>query len=285
MSPRSKFCTAQRGRLHYLEWGDPASRPLILLHGSRDHARSWDDLAARLQSDWRVIAPDLRGHGDSDWSGEGAYVWLLFVYDLAELIRQLGLAPVSLIAHSLGGQVGLQYAALYPENIDRLVVVEGIGVMKPQAPATERWRRWIEGREATVQHAPVRYGSMDAACERLALANPRLNETQVRHLAEHGLRRNDDGTVSWKYDPAMRSMLPLWTAEAEDRTRFGVIDRPVLLVRGGEGWARDPVEASMIDSFPDARSITIDGAGHWPHHDQFDAFADVVSQFLGRGRS
>ena len=65
--PASRFFVAQRQRLHYLDWGNCDAPPLILIHGGRDHSRNWDWTARALRYRWRIIAPDLRGHGDSAW--------------------------------------------------------------------------------------------------------------------------------------------------------------------------------------------------------------------------
>src|SRR5258708_7519682 len=66
--PTSRTYFSQRLRLYYVDWGNPEAPPLLLLHGGRDHCRNWDWVAAELRQDWHVIAPDLRGHGDSQWS-------------------------------------------------------------------------------------------------------------------------------------------------------------------------------------------------------------------------
>ena len=101
--PTSHSFISQRLKLRYVDWGNPDAPPLILLHGGRDHARSWDWTAETLRARWHVIAPDLRGHGDSDWSADGDYGSLANLYDLAQLIHQLKLAPVTIVAHSYGG--------------------------------------------------------------------------------------------------------------------------------------------------------------------------------------
>ena len=118
---------SQRLRLHYVDWGNPDAPPLILLHGGRDHCRNWDWVAADLRRDYHVIAPDLRGHGDSAWSASGHYTMANYIYDLAQLIHQQKLAPVTIIAHSLGGNIALRYTGIYPENVRRIVAIEGLG--------------------------------------------------------------------------------------------------------------------------------------------------------------
>src|SRR5262249_6850969 len=84
--PASRVYFSQRLRLHYVDWGNAAAPPLILLHGIQDHCRNWDWVAQRLRHEWHVIAPDLRGHGDSQWSATGSYTMAGYIYDLAQLI-------------------------------------------------------------------------------------------------------------------------------------------------------------------------------------------------------
>src|SRR6478735_469820 len=131
--PTSHSYFSQRLRLHYLDWGNPDAPPLLLVHGNRDHAHNWDWAAARLQDRYHIIAPDLRGHGDSQWSAGSMYAPAEFVYDIAQLVHQQELAP-------------LRNAATFPEDVERLVVIEGWGGIVPgqERPAPpDRMRGWI----------------------------------------------------------------------------------------------------------------------------------------------
>jgi len=125
--PTSRIYFSQRLRLHYVDWGNHSAPPLLLLHGGRDHCRNWDWIAADLRRDWHVIAPDLRGHGDSGWASDGTYTIAGYVYDLAQLIHQQQLAPVTIVAHSLGGHIALRFAGIYPDAVRKLVAIEGLG--------------------------------------------------------------------------------------------------------------------------------------------------------------
>ena len=125
--PTSRVFFSQRLRLHYVDWGNPDAPPLLLVHGGRDHCRNWDWVAQALRKDWHIICPDLRGHGDSQWSPDGNYSMASYIYDLAQLMHQQALAPVTIVAHSLGGNICLRYAGVYPEKVRRLVAIEGLG--------------------------------------------------------------------------------------------------------------------------------------------------------------
>src|SRR5216110_286254 len=161
--PTSRIYFSQRLRLHYVDWGNPDKPPLLLIHGGRDHCRSWDWTAEALRDDWHVIAPDLRGHGDSQWSTDGNYTMAGYIYDLAQLVHQQRLAPVTIIAHSLGGNVALRYAGIYPDSVAKLVAIEGLGP-SPRSIAeragrniAERMDDWIREQRGLAGRMPRRY--------------------------------------------------------------------------------------------------------------------------------
>ena len=97
-NPTSHSYFSQRLRLHYLDWGNAGAEHVLLLHGMRDHCHSWDWVAQQLCDRFHVIAPDLRGHGDSQWAIGSGYAHTDYVYDIAQLVRQTDLAPVAIIA-------------------------------------------------------------------------------------------------------------------------------------------------------------------------------------------
>ena len=100
---------------------------MLLVHGGRDHCRNWDWVAQTFRDEYHVVAPDLRGHGDSQWLIGANYSIIDYVYDIAQLIEQKRLYPVTIIGHSLGGSISLSYAGTYPERIKKIVAIEGLG--------------------------------------------------------------------------------------------------------------------------------------------------------------
>ncbi|MET0250060.1 MAG: alpha/beta hydrolase [Sphingobium sp.] len=282
--PTSHSFLSQRTRLHYLDWGNTDAPPLLLIHGGRDHARTWDWTARALRHDYHVIAPDLRGHGDSDWSSDGGYNIASWVFDLAQLIDHLNLGPVTIVAHSLGGAISLRYTGLFPEKVRRLVSVEGSGALPPDIvalfalPQVERMERFIADRRRLAKPA-YRYATMEDAIARMRASNADLSDEQVLHLATHAVRRNEDGSFSWKYDPYVRSQTPLVGSDTELAELWGRIACPVLLAWGRRSWGADPGADGTVGLFPNARTEAFDG-GHWLHHDCFDAFMARLTRFL-----
>lgn len=283
--PASHVYFSQRLRLHYVDWGNPAAPPMLLVHGGRDHCRSWDRVAEAFRADYHVIAPDLRGHGDSEWVRGGGYLLADYVYDIAQLLHQTGLVPAVVVAHSLGAAVALQYAGLYPRNVTKLVAIEGMGrppeMRRGEAlPRTERFRGWIEDMRRLAGRAPRRYASLEDAFERMREENPHLTAEQARHLTVHGVNRNEDGTYGWKFDNYVRLQSPHGMRAEDAAEAWKEASCPTLLVRGTESWAVDPAGDERTRLFPHARGVNVEGAGHWVHHDRFEEFVGLVRAFL-----
>ncbi len=284
--PVSRVYFSQRLRLHYVDWGNPEAPPLILLHGGRDHCRNWDWVAAGLREHWHIIAPDLRGHGDSAWSASGHYPMASYIYDLAQLIHSQRLAPVSIVAHSLGGNIALRYSGIYPQTVHRLVAIEGLGPgprgagERDRKPIHERMTAWIEEQRARASEVPWRYPSLDAALKRMREANKHLSDAVARHLTEHAVNQNEDGTFCWKFDPYVRVWPPNDMTREEIATLWSRIACPVLLAYGKESWATNPAEDGRLEYFQNARVLSVAGAGHWVHHDRLELFVREVRGFL-----
>ncbi len=284
--PTSHTYYSQRLRLHYVDWGNEDAPPLLLIHGGRDHCRNWDWVAERLRDDYHIIAPDLRGHGDSQWMIGGSYNHVDYVYDIAQLLHQTKMTPVTIISHSLGGSIALMYAGLFPDTVTRLVAIEGMGpppqMIKDriEVPIEERLQFWINDLRKASGRMPRRYPSLEDAYERMQTENPHLTEAQARHLTIHGSTQNEDGTYTWKFDNYVRTFSPVGVPFEEQYKMYGRIDCPTLLVRGTESWASDPQSDGRASHFKDARVASIENAGHWVHHDQLDEFMALTRAFL-----
>jgi len=281
---RSYF--SQRLRLHYLDWGNVDAPPLLLLHGGRDHCRSWDWVATRLRGDWHIIAPDLRGHGDSQWSQDGHYGMDGFIYDLAQLIGQQQLAPLTLVGHSLGGNICLRYSGIYPENVRKVVAIEGMGpsptmiAQEASIGIAERMQKWITEQRQLAGRRPRRYASIADALQRMQEENPHLSAEHARHLTQHGVTQNEDGTYSWKFDNYLRSWAPLDMTRAQIQELWARIRCPTLLVYGNESWASNPKSDGRVEHFRNATVATVAQAGHWVHHDRPEEFLALLRSFL-----
>jgi pimeloyl-ACP methyl ester carboxylesterase len=204
-----------------------------------------------------------------------------FVLDMRVLADNLDRDPITIIAHSLGGAISLQYAGVYPDRVKRVVSIEGLGPPAFQRRlAHVRMQTWLADMLELERRRPRRYPTIDAATKRMEEENPHLSPEMARHLTIHGLRQNEDNTYSWKFDNFVRSHSPYDFNLDDAREIWNQITCPVLLFRGEESWAADPVEDGRASAFHNARIVTIKDAGHWVHHDQLDQFLEITKDFL-----
>jgi len=287
IGPSSHNYFSQRLRLNYVDWGNPDAPPMILIHGGRDHCRNWDWVAERFRDEYHIIAPDLRGHGDSAWMVGGNYSQLDYVYDIAQLLHQKHMTPATVIGHSLGGAIALMYAALYPDNVEKLVAIEGLGpsptlqAQTAEKPLGGRVREWMDDLRKSSGRLPRRYASLEEAFQRMQAENPHLSESQARHLTVHGSNQNEDGTYSWKFDNYVRFFAFSSLPTDDVRKLWGDIRSPTLLVRGEESWAADSVADGRTKCFNCPIEVEVfKNAGHWVHHDQLNGFVCRVEKFL-----
>jgi pimeloyl-ACP methyl ester carboxylesterase len=287
LGPISRIFISQRLKLHYLDWGNEEKPLLLLVHGGRDHARSWDWVASDLRRDFHVIAPDLRGHGDSAWAVGSIYSLIDYVLDVAQLLKVVDRSPVTIIGHSLGGSIALHYTGIYPDRVAKVVAIECLGPSPEMiesfkdTPAGARMLQWVREMQSLGRRRAHHYATLDEAIGRMREANPRLTDEQARHLTVHGAQREEDGSYRWKFDNFTRAVSPYLFNVTDARNIWGGITCPTLLVRGTESWASDPSSDGRGKAFKNARVVNIAGAGHWVHHDQLAVFQKTTRDFLG----
>src|SRR5205085_5967544 len=141
-----------------------------------------------LAQRYHVIAPDLRGHGDSDWIGRGGYYHFFdYLPDLDEVVARLAHGNVVMTGHSMGGSVAAYWAGTRPEKVRALVLLEGIGPPEASTPASERTSRWIDAWREARGKARV-MPSIDDAAARLRKHDHLLDAARAHALAAKGTR-------------------------------------------------------------------------------------------------
>jgi len=278
--PADRFYDSQGLRLHYVDWGNETALPLILVHGGLDHCRNWDAIARELQPHFHVVAPDLRGHGDSEWAKGSSYSLADHVYDLSRLIRFAGLQDAAIIGHSMGGMVALAYAGTYPARVSRLGVLDGVFLAgSRRTPIHEQMSRWIDQLDRIGEREPSAFRTIEEASQRLSARNKRLTPAQALHLARHGVRQSADGLYRWKFDHHLRARAPYRLLPDDYTGLWSRIDCSTLLMWGDESYLSDPT--GLLPHFKRAEMVKIVGAGHWLHHDRLDEVLASLRRFLG----
>jgi pimeloyl-ACP methyl ester carboxylesterase len=281
-APEARYHRSQGLRLHYTDWGNGEAPPLLLIHGGLDHSRSWDHVARALRATFHVIAPDLRGHGDSDWATGSSYSQADHVYDLTCLIKSAGFEKVAIVGHSMGGMVGLTYAGAFPDKVSRLAVLDGVINFPGRTikPIEARIAEWVGDLDKMTQRKAQRYASVADGADRMLGRNARLTPEQAMHLATHALKRNADGGYGWKFDPYLRARAPYQLTLEDHVALWSRIQCPTLLLSGSESFLPDPETAGVLRHFRQAELVKIDGAGHWLQHDRPAEVIDILKTFL-----
>jgi pimeloyl-ACP methyl ester carboxylesterase len=290
---RSEFVPVRGLRYHVNLWGDaslvtPERPPLVMVHGWMDVGASFQFVVDALQDERFVIAPDWRGFGLSDSPGTDSYWFPDYLGDLEALLDAL--APnqaVDVAGHSMGGNVVMIYAGVRPERIRRLVNLEGFGMpeSRPQQ-APKRYAQWLDELK---QPAQLRgYASLDAVAKRLLKNNPLLTADKAAWLAAHWSQQRDDGQWHILGDPAHKHVNPVLYRKDEVIECWRCIEAPVLWVEGdrtdatkwwGDRYPRSDFEA-RLSVVPKLEREVLSPCGHMLHHDQPEALARRLQQFL-----
>src|SRR6266699_343426 len=283
----SVFVTVRGLRYHCRCWGDARAPKLFMLHGWMDVSASFQFVVDALRGEWRVIAPDWRGFGLSEWAKGDGYWFPDYFADLEYLIGHFQPeAPVILIGHSMGGNVAAMYAGIRPEFVASLVNLEGFGLTGTRAEkAPERYARWLA--ELGEKPGFRDYENFEALAERLRSNNSRLSAERASFLARHWGRSKPDGRVELASDPAHKLVNPVLYRVEEAEACWRKVAAPVLWVVGAESKAPEMLKLSGADlaarkaCFRQLSEHVISGAGHMVHHDQPERLAEVIEEFLG----
>jgi pimeloyl-ACP methyl ester carboxylesterase len=272
---------------HVLEWGNAAgdAHSVVLIHGFLDLAWGWEEtVKSGLSGRFHVLAPDLRGHGDSDRVGVGGYYHFAdYVADLASLIEKLASPRVSLVGHSMGGSVAGYYAGAFPERVHRLALLEGLGPPEDTLPPPDRMLHWVTGWKKALEREPRRYASVEEAAERLRQNDVGLSVELSLRLAERGTELMSDGTRRFKHDPVHLTRGPYPFRVEVAKTFWQRIRCPVLAIDGSESaFAGRLIDVEKrLGYFANVERRTLGGAGHMMQRHRPQDLAQLLLEFLG----
>ena len=294
----STFVSVRHCRYHLRQWGSSqASAPLLLLaHGWMDVGASWQFMVDQLDEAWlqqrRVVALDWRGYGLTTSPEVDSYWFPDYLGDLDALIDHLSPnAPIDLVGHSMGGNVVMMYAGARPERIRRLVNLEGFGMPETRpAQAPRRLGQWLD--ELKKHHCGdtslQSYANADGVAARLMKNNPRLTPDRAGWLARHWAAPDAEGVWHILGDAAHKIVNPYLYRLDEAQEIFKQISAPVLAVEAsddslGQWWkGKYTLEEyhQRLQAVPKHRIARIEDAGHMLHHDQPQALARLLQNFL-----
>lgn len=265
------------------EGAAPSGLTIVLLHGFMDSGATWDMVAPVLaRGGHDVIAPDLRGFGQSEYVGAGGYYHFPdYVADLAALVDAMAPRRLAIVGHSMGGTVAALYTGTYPEKVERLALLEGTGPIATDPPlAVDRMAAWLRTMRE-VSRTPKPLSSMQEAVERLSLHHPRVPREVIESRARLLTRTDDTGRLLWAYDPLHRTTAPTPFSVESFHAFLRRIECPTLVVSGGPlGW-HPPDEAQRVACLKHALFMELPNAGHMMHWTEPTSLGGRLSQFFG----
>jgi len=291
---RSAFVPIRHLSYHVLQWGTPSpdKTPLVMVHGWMDVAASFQFVVDALKDDHWVIAPDWRGFGLTDVPPTDNFWFPDYLADLDHLLDHLvGPRPVNLLGHSMGGHVATLYAGIRPARIHRLINLEGFGLPATRpAQAPGRLAKWMDELKALhrgdIDLKP--YPSLEAVAQRLIKTNPRLGSDKAQWLAQHWARANAHGEWRILGHAAHKVVNAQLFKTDETQAIYQRITAPTLCVVASSDsisqWWKDIYTLEefkqRIAAVPHIRHAVMEDAGHMLHHDQPEALARLIEEFL-----
>jgi pimeloyl-ACP methyl ester carboxylesterase len=270
---------------HLTRWGPESRAPLVFLHGFLDVGETFQFVVDRFERDRPVLAPDWRGFGRSE-ATQRPYWFPDYLADLDALLDAETDAPVTLIGHSMGGNVAGLYAGIRPDRVAALITMEGIGLTRttPEA-APERYRSWLD--ELKNPQRFSEYASVDEFAGRYVRNNPQVPPERAAFVASRWTRPLPGGGIGIGADPAHKLVNPVLYRREEAEACWSRIAAPVLLIQGDRSPfpARLGADAShdrLGQLFKRLQIARIGDAGHMMHHEQPEAVARVIEAFLER---
>lgn len=243
----------------------------LLLHGFADAAGSFDLVAAGLAAaGYRVVAPDLRGFGETAWIPAGSYYHFAeYVADVDELVRILGLRDLLLVGHSMGGSVATLFTGARPQLVRALALLEGLGPPDTDlAFAPARFTKWLDDLTSPRHYEQKPIDDAAGVLARLALQHPDVARDTLASRVPILSRELPDGRRAWRFDPLHRSTSPTPFLGPMYLAFLAKITAPTLVLGGGTSGYHPPEEAARIAAIPCHEHHELEGAGHMMHWTQ-----------------
>ena len=271
----NNFFQSNHLNLHYINYKTNAHKPLIMLHGMRSYAQSWNDVADQLLTFFDVYALDQRGRGESDWAPDYNYDTESYVDDLTNFIKTKGFKKLSLMGHSMGGANSIVFASKYPEMVESLVIVD-IG---PSAASSTGGVRINQ----ELIDTPKEFDSLDDVKLFWRKQRPSISEHALNERVNFTIKQLDSGKYGFKWD--VKGIAKAKIREDGEYMWDCVrkIQCPTLLIRGSESdILQNEVAVQMIKENLNITLIEIPDATHYVHDDQLDLFNREVGMFYQR---
>jgi esterase len=251
-------------KLHYRTMGE--GHPVIILHGVFGTSDNWQTFAKQLADRYQIFLPDQRNHGLSPH--DEAFDYHVMSEDLREFIEEHKLENPVILGHSMGGKVAMFFATIYPDQFEKMIVVD----IAPRAYP-------VHHQKILEALAAVKIGEISSRKEAEDQMKPYIADFGIRQFLLKNLKREDNNSFTWKLNlSAIRQNIER-IGEAVDESH--AVEKPVLFVGGEKSeYIRKDDHPLITQIFPQSRIVTIPRSGHWIHAEQPGLLLEEVEHFL-----
>ena len=281
--PEDKFVDANGLRMHYLDWGgDTTKKPLILMHGIGGHAHAFDRFAPNMVDEYRVLALDGRGCGDTDWTKDG-YSVQAYAADVAAFARASGAYPFDYYGHSQGSRIGMPLGAYFGDLVDHLILGDYGPMPDPSPSGRDTAQRRLAGGQRAER--PRGFFSPQQAFDWHRAQNETATDEEIWNTVQYTYRSNWDGILVPKTDPEI-SWLNGRTALKEGPFLWDAVSKiscKTLVLRGERSTVLDLAQAeNMAATIPNRKGVMreVPGAGHGLHSEKMAETVQIIREFL-----
>ena len=270
----SRNVVVRHQRFHLLEWGDPSLPTLLFLHGGNQSAHSWDLVSLHLADRFHIIAPDQRGHGDSEWARDADYSSHAMAADAHAILSHFNIDQPIVIGHSMGGMNTLRLALEQPDLLDRLVLVD-VGPELSEAGAKTIRNFVVDNRE---------FDDLEDFIQNVQKYDPYRSREHIERTVKYNLLKRADGKYISKRDHGPR--LATTQTQREQSDRFSLSDassisQPTLVIRGADSNLFSPEAAQRFaEALPQGQLKTVPDSGHNVHGQNTSGFIAALIPFL-----
>ena len=280
----SKWLNINHLNHHLNVWDGGGTTTVLMLHGFLDLGASWSFTVDALpKNDWHVVAPDWRGHGDSEWIGRGGYYHFTdYVRDVHQIAQAVRRDRLIVVAHSMGAMAAIHWLGAFPAFVDGAVLVEAVGPL-PLTPDDypDRLRQWLQETApfipASYQRPMTNYEHVE---RRLSRRFPRLSPTVIAQIARFSTHKKSDGSIHWKYDPLHRTTSPMPALPSITSAYLRKISCPTLWVGGQESPFIRPDLFLWLKEVTHMQQVILPDAGHLVHTEAAHKLADELIDFI-----
>ena len=270
----SRNVVVRHQRFHLLEWGDPSLPTLLFLHGGNQSAHSWDLVSLHLADRFHIIAPDQRGHGDSEWARDADYSSHAMAADAHAILSHFNIDQPIVIGHSMGGMNTLRLALEQPDLLDRLVLVD-VGPELSEAGAKTIRNFVVDNRE---------FDDLEDFIQNVQKYDPYRSREHIERTVKYNLLERADGKYISKRDHGPRLATTQMQREQSDRflrSAASAISQPTLVIRGADSNLFSPEAAQRFaEALPQGQLKTVSDSGHNVHGQNTSGFLAALIPFL-----